>query len=238
MALGNQSLEVRSQVGKAGGTGIRAGLEDTAWRIASRARRLAGYSLPQMEWGGVVRLLIEWTRTGRGMAAMAVVNIVSIIALGAYYWEQRSDRLEAEAELAAWMTADIYAPTELRVHIGPTMASTYVIEEPVFDGGRVLADFPGRWSTRLKHVETNSLVCTMPALGPRDAPYTHDAPRIFDTDWADYTGDDGRCFGKMRAGEQYDLTTVREAFKIIDGKVYQRFLNPVQSPPFTFPAMP
>ncbi len=182
--------------------------------------------------------LIEWTRTGRGMASMALLNIVSVIALGAYLWEQRSDRLEADAELAAWMAAPLYAPTELTVHIGPTMESTRVVEGPLFDGPRILADFPGRWITRLRHVATDALICTMPQTGPRDAAYTTSVPIRFHSTWADYTGDNGACFSQMVPGEQYDLTTQRAAFIIIDGERHGRFLEPVQSRPFTFPGSP
>lgn len=179
---------------------------------------------------------IEWTRTGRGMLAMALVNLVSLAALFAVIYEWRQDRLDDEAALTEWRSAVLYAPTELVVHIGPTMARTRIVEAPLFDGPRILADFPGRWITRLRHVATDALLCTMPQTGPRDAPYTHDVPRIFDTDWAEYTGDDGSCFGQMRPGEEYDLATVREAVTVIDGERYQRFLEPVQSKPFVAPA--
>ena len=179
---------------------------------------------------------IKWTKTARGMCAMAIFNIVSVALLGAYLWEQRAGRIEAETALAEWASATLYAPTELTVHIGPTMNETRIVESPLFDGPRILADFPGRWITRLRHVATDALLCTMPQTGPRDAPYTHDVPRIFDTDWAEYTGDDGSCFGQMRPGEEYDLATVREAVTVIDGERYQRFLEPVQSKPFVAPA--
>lgn len=177
-------------------------------------------------------------KTWRVMCIMAAFNIVSVVALGAYFWEQRSDRLEAEAELAAWMTATLYAPTELTVHIGPTMESTRVVETALLNGPRVLEDFPGRWITRLRHVATDALICTMPQTGPRDAAYTTDVPLSFHSTWADYTGDNGACFQQMVPGEQYDLTTQRAAFIIIDGERHGRFLEPVQSKPFTFPAMP
>jgi hypothetical protein len=169
------------------------------------------------------------------MCFMAMINIISLAAMGAYLYEQRSDRLENAAAVTTWMATPLYAPTELTVIIGPTMASTRIIEGPLFAGPRVLSDFPGRWVTRLRHVATDALVCTMPQTGPRDAAYTTAAPMRFSTTWADYTGGDGRCFAQMQPCQTYDLTTIREAFKIIDGQRYQRFLPAVRSKPFTFP---
>jgi hypothetical protein len=173
-------------------------------------------------------------KTWRVMACMAIFNVLTVALIGAYFWEQRSDRLETEAAVAEWHATALYAPTELTVHIGPTMETTRIVEGPLFEGPRVLSDFPGRWITRLRHVATDALVCTMPQTGPREAGYTRQAPMHFAATWVDYTNDDGRCFAQMRAGEEYDLTTVREAFVIIDGERHQRFLDPVQSAPFTF----
>ena len=183
-----------------------------------------------------MRAILGWTRTGRGMCAMALFNVITAISILALAIEWRNDRIEAEAALVEWHAAALYAPTELTVYIGPTMASTRVVEGAPFNGPRVLDDFPGRWITRLRHVSTDALLCTMPQTGPRFASYTASSPLRLDATWADYTGDDGRCFARMQPGEKYDLTTVREAFTIINGERHQRFLEPVQSKPFTFPA--
>lgn len=234
MALGYGHYPVRSEMGEASRGRVRKDVADATHFVDHCRGWLAGYSLPQMEWGRVVRL-IEWTRTGRGMAAMALLNIASVIALGAYLWEQRSDRLEAEAELAAWMEAPLYAPTKVTVHIGPTMETTRVVEEPLLDGPRILADFPGMWTVRLRRIDRDTMICTMPQTGPRPAPYTTTAPLRYNPTWAEYTGDDGTCFAQMQPGEEYDITTVRAAFTTIDGERHGRFLDPVQSAPFTFP---
>lgn len=200
---------------------------------------MARHGIAVVEQGWMVASrFIEWTRTGLGMCAMVLINLLSVAALGAYLWEQRNDRIEAATALAEWTSATLYAPTELTVYIGPTMNSTRIVESPLFDGPRILEDFPGRWVTRLRHTSTDTLVCTMPQTGPRFGSYTARAPMRFDATWPEYTGDNGACFRRMQPGEQYDLTTVREAFTVIDGERHQRFLEPVQSKPFTFPGVP
>jgi hypothetical protein len=185
---------------------------------------------------------IEWTRTGRGMLAMAMINLVSLAALFAVIYEWRQDRLDGEArdeatrvQIQQWMAQDIYAPTALEVRIGPTMAQTWVTEKPLLDGARIRASFGGTWVTRLRDATTDSLLCTMPQTGPRWSPYQDSAPRHLSMSWQDYTGDYGSCFAQMQPCGRYDLTTIRQAETVIDGIEVKRLLPNVQSEPFVFP---
>lgn len=191
----------------------------------------------------MTRKVVEWTKTPKGMMIMLGIVIVlwAVTILG--WIDHRSDRKAEQtrveavaAEKRAWLAAELYAPTSLEVQIGTTPAATRVIERPDFEGPRVLVDFPGRWIVRLRHVATDALLCAMPVTGPRDATYTTDSARKLDMTWTDYTQDDGSCFARMKAGEEYDLTTIREAVTTINGQKLRRFLAPVRSEPFVMVA--
>jgi hypothetical protein len=182
-----------------------------------------------------MRRAVEWSKTLAGMWTMVAINIVSLVAVGYFIHEARSSRLDVEAKVAAWQSAEIYAPTLITVTPGPTMDTTMILESPSFDGGRILEDFPGEWIVRLRYVATDTLLCTMPQTGPQAAPYTTDSARDLEMSWRQYTNDDGSCFARMRPGQEYDLTTVREAYREINGVRVSRFLAPVRSLPFIFP---
>ena len=191
----------------------------------------------------MTRRVVEWTKTPRGMFVMLSI-IIALWGLTIWGWlDHRADRkveqtrAEAiEADRRAWLTAELYAPTSIRVQIGPTPETTRVIETPDFAGPRIPADFIGRWIVRLRHIGRDVLLCTMPQTGPRDASYTADSARELYMTWAEYTQDDGSCFAQMQPGEQYDLTTIREALTVIEGQTMRRFLPPVRSAPFVMVA--
>jgi hypothetical protein len=188
------------------------------------------------------RRVVEWTKTPIGLMVMLSIIFVMWGATG-WAWldyratrQQEQSRVERiEAERREWLAMEIYAPTALKVRIGATPQTTLVVESPDFEGPRVLADFPGQWVVRLRHVATDALLCTMPATGPRYAPYRTDSAQVLDMTWAQYTGDDGSCFARMEPGETYDLTTIREATRVIGGQAIRRFLEPVRSEPFVGP---
>lgn len=194
----------------------------------------------------MVMHILAWTKTGKGVAVLAAINLLLVAPLVWLGLDSRSARLANEqhdaavaVELMAWRTAELYAPVTLTVDIGSTPETTVVTEEPSFDGPRVLEPFPGEWITHLRRADTDTLECTMPQTGPRPASYSLASPSRFKTDWLNYTKDEGgRCFAKMQPCQWYDLTTVRRAERVIDGERQYRFLDPVRSPKFQFPCGP
>jgi len=186
--------------------------------------------------------LLSWTRTLRGMIAMALINLISLGAFGYLAYEARQARISREtaeaqtaADIAEWMATDLYASTAVEVFIGPTMETTRIVETPLFDGPRVLSSFRGEWLIKLVDVEAGVLLCTMPPAGPRSSSYVVGDARVIDMTWAAYTGGDGTCFAEMKPGRTYVLRTFRQATKIINEHAVYRAFDPVRSAPFVFP---
>lgn len=172
----------------------------------------------------MVERLVAPLRTRLGVLIMAMVNLITAAVVLGWAWHTWTDRASGEAARAAWLTKPLMAPTEITVQLGATMNETWVIEEPIHDGPRILSPDvqPGEWVFQLRH--RGDLICRQPASGGNKADYHPDAVRRLRMPWPQYTGDDGSCFDLLRPCETYRVRVLRKMAQ--DGVV--RYLDPVE----------
>jgi hypothetical protein len=179
------------------------------------------------------RRFAAWLRSPRGTIALLIAGLTLWAPVAFGVMQERREHAEEQRALLEFLATPMMVPIRVTIIVGTDMATTEVIEEPLFrdDLSRVIAPFDGRWRVWLRHVDTDTQICTMPATQEGQHSYRPDSPRVLRMTWADYTGDDGRCWARMTPGEQYDIRVLRRAVK---GK-WVRDFEPVRSQPFVAP---